>query len=193
MKYTKYIVMLSLLLTGNVSSQSVEYSTNYDGYFSKYCKRYFSVGFDWRWFKAQAIAESDLNKDAESWCKAKGIMQLLPSTFAGLCEKYPELKNNIYDPRWNIAAGIRYDRDLWSQWKAERPFQDRLYFTFGSYNAGFGTLLKAQEMCTAQKLNENLWHSIETVATHIETWRHDETLGYIDRIDKVYSELSAYP
>ncbi len=193
MKCMKYAVVYILLLAGELLSQNPKYTTKYDGYFSKYCKRYFSVGFDWHWFKAQAIAESDLNKDAESWCKAKGIMQLLPSTFAELCERYPELKKNIRDPRWNIAAGIRYDRDLWIQWKAERPFQDRLHFTFGSYNAGLGTLLKAQEMCMVQNLNENLWQSIERVAPTVEVWRHDETINYIKRINKVYSEISSSP
>ena len=32
----------------------------YDPYFSKYSKRYFGPGFDWRHFKAQAVAESRL-------------------------------------------------------------------------------------------------------------------------------------
>ena len=32
----------------------------YDKYFSKYSKRYFGPAFDWRYFKAQAVAESPL-------------------------------------------------------------------------------------------------------------------------------------
>ncbi len=36
----------------------------YDPYFSKYTKRYFGPAFDWTRFKAQAIAESNLNPDA---------------------------------------------------------------------------------------------------------------------------------
>ena len=38
--------------------------TEFDRHFSKYSKRYFGAGFDWRYFKAQAIAESGLQVDA---------------------------------------------------------------------------------------------------------------------------------
>ncbi|MEE2964240.1 MAG: hypothetical protein VX427_08870, partial [Acidobacteriota bacterium] len=40
--------------------------TTYDQYFSKYSKRFFGVGFDWYYFKAQALAESTLDEDARS-------------------------------------------------------------------------------------------------------------------------------
>src|SRR5919201_1404990 len=51
----------------------------YDGVFRKYTKRYFGAGFDWRYFKAQGMAESQLNPTARSWVGARGIMQLMPS------------------------------------------------------------------------------------------------------------------
>ena len=40
--------------------------TSYDRYFTKYSKRFFGVGFDWHYFKAQAVAESNLRQDAQS-------------------------------------------------------------------------------------------------------------------------------
>ena len=55
--------------------------TTYDMHFSKYSKRYFGVGFDWRYFKAQAVAESNLREDARSWAGAEGLMQIMPRTF----------------------------------------------------------------------------------------------------------------
>lgn len=117
-------------------------------------------------------------------------MQLLHSTFNELVVKYPELQNDIHDPRWNIAAGIRYDRDLWNFWRAERPLEDRFHFMFGSYNAGCGTLLRAQEYCKKKELNENLWCSIVDVASEVKGWRYRETLKYIERIKKVFRELT---
>jgi len=190
MKKTIILTIFATLFCSSVLAQSMKYTTKYDQYFKKYSKRYFGVGFDWRWFKAQAIAESDLREKVESWANAKGIMQLLPSTFEDLCERYPDLKKNIYDPRWNIAAGIRYDRDLWKKWKAERPFEDRLSFTFGSYNAGFGTLLSAQKVCKKKGLNENYWQSIEKVAPEVPRWRHSETLHYVDKIKNLVGDVA---
>ncbi|NIP31791.1 MAG: transglycosylase SLT domain-containing protein [Candidatus Dadabacteria bacterium] len=190
MKQKILLTILGVFICGTTWAQGGRYTTKYDEYFRKYSKHYFSVAFDWRWFKAQAIAESDLRETVVSWCKAKGIMQLLPSTFEELVKKYPELQNDIHDPRWNIAAGIRYDRELWNSWRAERPFEDRLSFTFGSYNAGFGTLLRAQDVCKKKGLNENYWQSIEKVAPEVPKWRHEETLGYVKKIKKFVDEVT---
>src|SRR5512144_831567 len=43
-----------------------DYSTKYDDYFRHYSQRYFGPFVDWRWFKAQAVAESLLNPQAHS-------------------------------------------------------------------------------------------------------------------------------
>ena len=59
-------------------------AARYDPIFKKYAKRYFGIGFDWRRFKAQAMAESNLDSTATSWVGARGLMQLMPSTFAAI-------------------------------------------------------------------------------------------------------------
>lgn len=163
---------------------SEHWTDKYDGYFRKYTKRYFGPGFDWRWFKAQAIAESNLNHKAKSWVNAKGIMQLMPRTFNEVKKKNPSFVN-INEPRWNIAAGIYYDRQIYKKWKAPRPFEDRMSFTFAGYNAGFLTIVRAQEECMRTGLNENLWENIEIIAPKIHTWRHEETLGYVFKINNM--------
>ena len=160
---------------------SKRWTTKYDTYFRKYTKRFFGAGFDWTWFKAQAIAESNLQQDAKSWVNAKGIMQLMPRTFHEIKEKNPSFVD-IDEPRWNIAAGIYYDKKLYRKWKARRPFVDKMSFTFASYNAGFTNILKAQKVCRKAGLDENLWHNIEQVAPRVRGWRHGETLGYVDKI-----------
>ncbi len=68
-------------------------------------------------------------------------MQLMPSTYADIRTKNPEI-GEITDPEWNIAAGIYYNRRLWRQWAMEAA--DRQEFMFGSYNAGRGTIVPAQ-------------------------------------------------
>ena len=77
----------------------------YDDTFRKYSKRYFGVGFDWRLFKAQGMAESNLDSAAQSWVGARGVMQLMPATFLEITSRNPEM-TRIDDPEWNIAAGI---------------------------------------------------------------------------------------
>jgi len=163
---------------------SKKWTTKYDVYFTKHTKRHFGAGFDWKWFKAQAIAESNLREDAKSWVNAKGIMQVMPKTFHEIKKKDPSFVD-INEPRWNIAAGIYYDNRLYQKWKAKRPFIDKMSFTFASYNAGFRNILKAQKACKRAGLNENLWHNIEKVAPRIRGWRHRETVGYADKINSM--------
>jgi len=167
---------------------SEKYTGRYDRYFKKYSKRYFSSAFDWKWFKSQAIAESNLREDAESWMRAQGIMQVMPKTFEYIKEKNPEMKD-IHDPKWNIAAGIYYDRLMWGKWKAERPLMDRINFMFGSYNAGHNRIFKAQKICRKEGLNENLWDSIVKIAPSVPNWRHKETIGYVRKIGNFKKEL----
>ena len=77
----------------------------YDGHFRKYTKRYFGPYFDWRWFKAQAIAESGLDPDARSQAGALGLMQIMPATYEEITRDNPHFVT-LDDPRWNVAAGI---------------------------------------------------------------------------------------
>ena len=161
---------------------SRKWTSKYDQYFRKYAKRFFGAGFEWEWFKAQAIAESNLRQDAKSWVNAKGIMQIMPTTFHEIKKEIPSLVD-INEPRWNIAAGVYYDRQLFSKWKAKRPLDDKMNFTFASYNAGFGTIVRAQKVCKRHGLNENLWQNIKKVARMVQGWRHEETVGYVERIN----------
>jgi membrane-bound lytic murein transglycosylase MltF len=158
-------------------------SDKYDSYFKKYAKRYFSVAFDWKLFKAQGMAESGLSPTAKSWVGARGIMQLMPSTYHEISSHRPEM-TSIDDPQWNIAAGIMHDRDMWTLWKDSVPDDDRWRFMFGGYNAGEGTIFRAQGVARASKLNERTWPSIESVAPTVPRWRYRETLGYVHTIEE---------
>jgi membrane-bound lytic murein transglycosylase F len=163
-------------------------SARYDDIFRKYTKRYFGVGFDWRIFKAQGMAESQLNPDARSWVGARGIMQLMPSTFQEIQSKRPEFQS-IDDPEWNIAAGIMHDRYLWRLWERGVREPERRHFMFASYNAGEGTIVRACVAARAAQLDDARWASIEEVAPSVRRWRYRETLGYVRRIEQNYGRL----
>ena len=156
--------------------------TTYDTHFSKYSKRYFGVGFDWRYFKAQAVAESSLGKDARSAAGAEGLMQIMPRTFQEIRQKNPAIEGRVDQPRWNIAAGIWYDRQNFIPWTAERPFAERLKFMFGSYNAGRGNILRAQRIALREGLNATHWSAIEQGLPQVTGRRSEETIVYVTRI-----------
>ena len=160
------------LLPGELPVEHRQWTTRYDHHFRKYSKRFFGPGFDWRWFKAQGIAESSLQEDAVSWVGAKGIMQIMPATLQEIAEKSSLPVLDSSDPGLNIAAGVFYDRNLYERWDDIPQARERLAFTFASYNGGRSRILRAQEACTGD----------------CERWRHvthhapEETRGYVARI-----------
>jgi membrane-bound lytic murein transglycosylase F len=159
----------------------------YDPSFKKYTKRYFGPAFDWRVFKAQAMAESELNPQARSHVGARGLMQLMPSTFGTIQSARPEF-TSIDDPEWNIAAGIMHDRYLWTLWK-NQPDAERRRFMVGSYNAGEGTISRACSVARQAQLDDTRWPNIEQVAPKVQRWRYRETVGYVRKIEANYDTL----
>jgi membrane-bound lytic murein transglycosylase F len=135
-------------------------------------------------FKAQGLAESNLDTLARSHVGARGLMQLMPTTFREIASQNPELRRAIDDPECNIAAGISYDRRLWRQWEQDSVGMHRREFMFASYNAGRGTIIGAQRAARAAQLDERAWPSIERVAPQVHGWRYRETLGYVQKIDR---------
>jgi membrane-bound lytic murein transglycosylase F len=133
-----------------------EWSGQYDSHFRKYAKRYFGPHFDWRWFKSQGIAESGLDPGATSPAGALGVMQIMPATYADIRVRNPHFPETD-QPRWNIAAGIYYDRQLYDKWRTPPAGDERLLFAFGSYNAGYARIYKAFRQAA---VDSGEWHSI---------------------------------
>lgn len=170
--------------------QTKRESKRFDGIFQKYAKRYFGAGTDWRWFKAQGMAESDLSPTARSRVGARGIMQLMPSTYGQIKSALPKF-GAIDDPQWNIAAGILHDHDLWELWNRDIPEDQRWAFMFASYNAGEGTIMRARKTAAAERLDQSRWPAIERIAPRVERWRYSETLGYVRTINANKDALAA--
>lgn len=137
----------------NIDSDS--WTSQYDSIFKQYTKRYFGPFYDWRWFKSQAIAESRLKPNVTSGRGAKGLMQLLPSTFAEIRDLNPHF-TEIDTPRWNIAAGIYYDRYLYRKWDVPSE-KERLFYAFASYNAGYSRLLRTIKR---HNLRDSSWDDV---------------------------------
>jgi len=175
-----------------VQAQHSDGDGRYDDTFRKYSKRFFGVGFDWQYFKAQGMAESGLDPHARSPVGARGVMQLMPGTYAEIKKRSDEL-GAIDDPEWNIAAGIMHSRGLWRRWEDAQTDEERLRFMFGSYNAGQGTIYRAKRVAREKQLADYVWTSIETIAPEVPRWRYRETLPYVRKIENNYTELKKQP
>lgn len=185
------LLVAFLFVLGGTASASAETVTDrYDDTFRKYAQRFFGPGYDWRIFKAQAMAESNIDMNAKSWVGARGIMQLMPSTFKEIRSRNPEIVS-IDKPEWNIAAGIYYNRQLWKQWIDQPVGEDGESFMLASYNAGRGTLLRAQGLARLRVLDPALWASIVSIAPEVPRWRHEETLTYVERINANLARMDA--
>jgi len=189
MQIKKAVMCAIMVVAGSVAAYGAAAIPNrYDDTFRKYSKRYFGPGYDWRYFKAQGMAESNLDPNAKSWVGARGLMQMMPGTFKEVRSKNPEF-GTVNDPEWNIAAGIYYDQQLYKQWTAQSGETDLNRFMFASYNAGRGTLLRAQEVARQKQVDPLVWTNIEEVAPNVPRWRHTETLTYVKRIEENFSKM----
>lgn len=168
------VIILLFSFSQSLQARPVEegrWTDDFDRYFKKYTKRYFGPHFDWRWFKSQGIAESNLEIKAKSHVGAQGIMQLMPATYEEIKAQNPSFLG-VTDPKWNIAAGIFYDRQLYRKWRKPLPSEERLFLAFSSYNAGYGRVLKAVKR---SKRQDYTWVMVKK---HLPS----ETKGYVARI-----------
>jgi membrane-bound lytic murein transglycosylase MltF len=169
-------LVLPLLAAGKElpSVDSHHWTRNYDSQFKKWSKRYFGPNFDWRWFKAQAIAESGLKRNAKGPTGSLGVMQIQPGTYRDIKKKNPHFLS-INDPEWNIAAGIYYNHQMYRQWADRVPMPDRLAFMFASYNASYDRIRRAAERAAKAGRSESNWADVAKYVP--KTARH-----YVDKI-----------
>ncbi|MGH8506180.1 MAG: transglycosylase SLT domain-containing protein [Stenotrophobium sp.] len=163
------------------SSAQGKWTTRFDQYFRKYTKHCFGVGFDWRWFKAQAIVESTLKPKARSSAGAVGLMQIKPRTFGDIRKRHPEIVE-LHSPRWNIAAGITHMAYIYNK-PAIRIYPDhaRLYLSFASYNSGYSRMLRVIRAAPPETVG---WRATLQQAP-------DESRNYVERIIKVKADTQA--
>jgi len=162
---------------------------DFDHHFIKYSKQYFSIAFEWKHFKSQAIAESNLNPNAKSPVGAEGIMQIMPATYREIRNKNSYIKGSVKDPKWAIPAGIYYDSTIYNKWSPKRTFQDRIDYMMASYNAGMGNIINAQKKCILPENDPQTWNCIYNTLIFITGKHSVETIGYVARIKTIKEAL----
>jgi soluble lytic murein transglycosylase-like protein len=83
---------------------------------------------------AMVRAESAGNPRARSRKGARGLMQLMPAT----AERFGVVPERLYDPAWNLEAGVQYLSWLLDQ------FPNDLAKVLAAYNAGEQTVVRYQ-------------------------------------------------
>lgn len=160
----------------------------YDWYFMEYAMEFFGVTTRWEWFKAQALAESGLDPVAKSPVGAFGVMQLMPGTSREVAELLG-IEHRPDIPHVNIRMGVAYMRRCWDVWKKEDRIE-RMRFAFGSYNAGVGNIVLAQRMARVNGLPVDKWESIVRMLPKVTGDNATETIGYVARIERYYSQIT---
>jgi len=187
-----FSLLLCLCMSNTASADAFskyKHNDKYDKYFKKYSKRFFGVGFDWKIFKAQAIAESNLRPNAKSQVGAQGLMQIMPKTYSEITRKNKFIVGSATEPKFNVAAGIYYDKQLWEFWTAEREFNERLKFMFASYNAGAGNVLKAQKKSEAKGKAAIFWQPVADSLDEVTGKHSTETVQYVEKIFIIHKDI----
>ena len=131
----------------------------------------------WCRLAAQCYVESGFNPKAKSPVGAKGLCQLLPGTFAEVAGQN-SIRGNAWNPNANLQAGAAYKQRMRNFWTSPRPYECREDLAIASYNAGPGSILKAQREAGGALC----WDEIGPVL-HKVTGRHSkETLDYVRRV-----------
>ena len=120
----------------------------YDEFVKAYAERH---SFDWRLIAAQMYQESQFDPEAVSYAGAEGLMQIMPATANELGVE------NLYDPKTNISAGVKYMKILRDRFEQGLPLEDKTWFTLASYNAGFARVKNARKLADKMGLDSNRW------------------------------------
>jgi len=160
-------------------------NNKYDEIFQQHAK---GTPFSWLQYKAQGIAESNLNPVAVSSAGAIGIMQIMPNTGWKDLNLMPA---DLRDPKKNIAGGITYMQNMHTFWKAfPIPETEMWFFCLASYNAGIGNMSKAFQMARDRNYEANDWSVVAALTLPDFTGRHSvETINYVARCKRFYREL----
>lgn len=141
--------------------------------------------YDWRLWKAQIRQESNFNRMAMSPAGALGLAQFMPKTWTEWRVKagYPDADPT--DPEASVNTGAAYMKSLWAQWKSPRPEIDRICLAMASYNAGLGSILKAQKLANGANDYKTIIAQLRNVTGDKNAF---ETSTYVKRILGYYND-----
>ena len=162
-----------------LNTQSGDYDTHF-----RYATARFLPQLHWRQLWAQGVQESNLDPNAVSKAGATGLMQFMPAAWSQ-CLRALKLDRHTVrrSPKASIICGGFYMRYQYGQWWRDRTVNQRWRLALAGYNAGLGSILRAQARCS----DALRWYRIEPCLIHI-TGRDNaaETRLYVRRVEQIW-------
>lgn len=177
------LLLCCVLLCSYSDTSWASWTTKYDAPIQSAVDKWWLDIPEWRLWKAQLIAESNLNPNAVSPVGAEGLAQFMPKTWTDTIRalSWPQTVSRR-DAAYAIEGGAWYMRKLRAQWKTHRPVLEKHWLSTAAYNRGTGNILKDQKECG----DALLWNQIrECTALHTM-----ETVNYVARIQKTWAALA---
>jgi len=170
-----------------VSQPAYSFTDKYDNAFRKW-NAYYTPELPWYWLKSQAYIESALDPNAVSPVGAKGLTQFMDYTFEDMKRKLEWGSNaSPFDPKFAIQAQAYYMKQLRSTWtRYGRNMCEIHNLALASYNAGTGSILKAQR----ESGGEKYWRNIQPYLKNVTGHHAEETTNYVLRFWRITKQLS---
>lgn len=177
--------MLASAYSPSTTSRPLSFD-RYDDDIRHAVKIYWKADFDdWKYWKAQLYQESLLDPSAVSPVGAIGLAQFMPATWNDISRSLGWSGVSATQADAAIEAGAFYMARLRRGWSAPRPSLDRHHLAEASYNAGTGSILKAQAACGGA----TNWPQISPCLALVTGALSQQTLDYITRIDHWREQL----
>ncbi len=105
--------------------------------------------YDWRAIAAAQMEQESACRPLAQSPYAMGLMQFTPATARdmerGLCRDLGKAK--LFNPKWSITCGVRYDRYLWERMGEYQFGNERAAAALASYNGGRGWTNRDNRVC----------------------------------------------
>lgn len=186
-RFLALAILLGMLAGCGTASASSLFPSRYDGAIRASVDRWWPDYPDHVAWKAQLYQESRLRPAAVSPVGAAGLAQFMPGTWQQVAREL-RLPPGA-SPHQDIAidAGAYYMARLRRTWSSPRPQAERHLLAQASYNAGPGSIIRAQSLCGGALL----WVDIAPCLPRV-TGRHSaETIGYVAAIARWRARMIA--